>query len=247
MTRLLVLASFGLEIVECGGAVARAVGGGDAVSAAVLLSRPESQPQIAAAARTLGIDEVEFLGFRYGEVDLSAESRSRIVELLRRTRPDVVVMQDPEHAQHDLDPDRRIIALLYAESIALASRDWRIEECGGHDPLPLPTIYYLSPLAPNCVVEIGDAFAVKLAALEALTLQLAFTAEAIRERADEAALRSVLGASGPAATDAELGLALHREFARAEALVHGLAGHSGAVLGEPYRREGPFVVDRLQR
>jgi hypothetical protein len=42
-----------------------------------------------------------------------------------------------------------------------------------------------------------------------------------------------------------LGLALHREFDKALALYHGLAGHSGAVMGEAYRREGPFVTDKL--
>lgn len=246
MTNVLMLASFGLEIVECGGALARAVRAGDRVSAAVLLSRPDSQPQVRAAAATLGIDDVEFLDFRYGEVDLSPQARMQVVELLRRVRPAVVVMQDPEHAQHDLDPDRRIIALLYAEAVALASRDWRIDECGGHEPLPLPTIYYMTPLAPNCVVEIGETFPLKQAALESLTLQLAFTAQAIRSRTDAATLETVAaGASAPEATDATIGLALHREFARAEALVHGMAGHSGAVLGEPYRREGPFLVDRL--
>lgn len=246
MTNVLMLASFGLEVVECGGALARAVRAGDDVFAAVLLSRPESQPQIRAAAGTLGISQVEFLGFRYGEVDLSVESRARIVEVLRRVRPELVIMQDPEHAQHDLDPDRRIIALLYAESIALASRDWRVDECGGHESLPLPTIYYMSPLVPNCVVEISDTLELKQAALEALTLQTAFTAEAIRALANDAAIRAALGGPHPAPDAASLGLALHREFTRAEALIHGMAGHSGAVLGEPYRREGPFVLERLR-
>ena len=45
--------------------------------------------------------------------------------------------------------------------------------------------------------------------------------------------------------DRALGLALHRQFDLALALGHGLASHTGAVLGEAYRREGPFVVDRL--
>jgi hypothetical protein len=45
--------------------------------------------------------------------------------------------------------------------------------------------------------------------------------------------------------DARLGLALHQQFDRALALCHGLAGHSGAVLGEAYRREGAFVLERL--
>lgn len=247
MSTVLMLASFGLEIVECGGALAGAVRAGDRAHAAVLLSRPESQPQIRSAAAVLGIEHVEFFGFDYGEVDLSPKTRMRIVELLRRVRPDLVIMQDPEHAQHDLDPDRRIIALLYAESLALAARDWRVEACGNHEPLPVPTIYYMTPLAPNCVVEIGDGFALKQAALEALTHQLAFTAQSVRQRIDDATLRHVARDWDPSHdNDERLGLHLHREFARAEALTHGLAGHSGAVLGEAYRREGPFVVDRLR-
>lgn len=247
MSTVLMLASFGLEIVECGGALARAVRAGDSVTAAVLLSRTESRPQISAAARILGIEQTEFLDFRYGEVDLAPASRIQLVALLRRVRPDIVVVQDPEHAEHDLDPDRRVLAFLYAESVALASRGWRIEECGGHPPLPLPTIYYMTPLRPNCVVEITKTFELKQAALEALTLQLSFTAESIRSRVGQAALSQVLGTAGADKDDVRLGLELHREFARAEALVNGLAGHSGAVLGEPYRREGPFVLDRLGR
>lgn len=246
MTNVLMLASFGLEVVECGGALAAAVQAGDDVAVAVLLSRPESEPQIEAATRTLGLGDVEFLRFNYGEVDVSPESRTRIVEVLRRTRPDIAIMQDPEHAQHDFDPDRRMIALLYAESIALASRDWRIAECGGHEPHAVPAIYYMTPLRPNCIVEISKTFGLKLRALEALTAQTAFSAEAVRQQASDEILGEVV-TDWPALKDdnARLGLALHREFSRAEALVHGLAGHSGAILGEPYRREGPFVVDRL--
>lgn len=240
------LASFGLEVVECGGALARAVQAGDDVAVAVMLSRPESEPQIQAAAEALGLGEVEFFHFAYGEVDLSAASRARLVELIRRTRPDVAIMQDPEHAQQDFDPDRRILALLYAESLALASRDWRVPECGGHAPHPVPVIYYMTPLRPNCVVEISTTFALKQGALAALTSQTAFSAQAIREHAPDETLSQIVDEWSTLKQDnPRLGLELHRQFARAEALVHGLGGHSGAVLGEAYRREGPFVVDRL--
>lgn len=246
MANVLMLASFGLEVVECGGSLAAAAQAGDDVMVAVLLSRPESQPQIEAAARALGLGHVEFLGFNYGEVDVSPASRARIVELLRRTRPGIAIMQDPEHAQHDFDPDRRMIAMLYAESLALASRDWRIEECGGHQPHPVPVIYYMTPLRPNCVVEIADTFALKQRALEALTAQAAFSGEAIRQQASDEILSEIVADWATLKDDnARLGLELHRDFSRADALVHGMAGHSGAILGEPYRREGPFVLDRL--
>lgn len=240
------LASFGLEIVECGGALAKALLAGDSVHAAVLMSRPENEPQIRAAAGILGIGDVEFLGVKNGEVVVTPEAKEPIVELVRRTKPDVVVMQDPEHAQHDLDPDRRMIALLFAESLAVAGREWRIEECGGHPPHPVPTIYYMTPSSPNCIVEISETFAVKQQALEALSFQMTFSVESIRQRAGAEAIRHVVDDYDEISDDdARLGLALHRQFDRALALSHGLAGHSGAVLGEAYRREGAFVVERL--
>jgi hypothetical protein len=139
-----------------------------------------------------------------------------------------------------------MIALLYAESLAVASRDWRIEECGGHAPHPIPAIYYMTPSSPNCVVEISDTFAIKQKALEVLAFQMSFSAESIKQRANVDALRHIVDNFDELADDnTALGLALHQQFDRSLALYHGLAGHSGAVLGEAYRREGEFVLERL--
>lgn len=246
MTRVLMLASFGLEIVECGGALARHVQAGDDVSAAVLLSRPESRPQISEAAAILGIPNVEFLGFPYGEWSVDVPCKEKIVELVRRVRPDIVITQDPHHAQHDLDPDRRLIALLYTEAFSLAGRDWHEEQCGGRQPHLVKTIYYMTPEHPNCIVEISETFALKQQALAVLGYQLAFSAQMIEKRATPATLRQVVAAYDQVATDKRaLGHALHSQFDLALALNNGLAGHSGAVLGEAYRREGVFVVDKL--
>lgn len=246
MTRVLMLASFGLEIVECGGALARHVQAGDQVHAAVLLSRPESRPQVAEAAGILGIKDVEFLNFPYGDWSVDVPWKERIVELVRRVRPNVVITQDPHHAQHDLDPDRRLIALLYTESFALAGRDWHIEECGSHDPHLVDAIYYMTPEHPNCIVEISDTFELKQKALAVLGSQMAFSAQMIENKTSADLLRQVVKDYDHLAEDkVQLGLALHRQFDLALVLVNGLAGHSGAVMGEAYRREGSFVLDRL--
>lgn len=244
MTHILMMASYGLEIVECGGAIARALAAGDTVSAAVLMCRVESKPQVVRAAGVLGVHQVDFLDVPFGEVEFGGETKYKVVELIRRTKPDVIIMQDPEHAQYDLDPDRRVIAILYAEALAIAGRDWRIEECGGHEPHPIPTIYYMTPENPNCVIEIGDALPLKLQALEELSAQNSFSAEHWLAHTTPEILRQVV----PAWNDDDLE-ALGREgqkaFFTALALSHGLASHSGAVLGEPYRREGTFVLQRL--
>ena len=46
MSHVLMMASYGLEIVECGGAINRALAGGDTVSAAVLMCREDSKAQV---------------------------------------------------------------------------------------------------------------------------------------------------------------------------------------------------------
>ena len=244
MSHVLMMASYGLEIVECGGAIARALAAGDTVSAAVLMCREESKPQVQRAAEVLGVDRVEFLDVPFGEVSFHGDHKVKVVELIRRNKPDVMIMQDPEHAQHDLDPDRRVIAMLYAEAMAVAGRDWRLEECGGHDPHPIPTIYYMTPENPNCVVELGDALPLKLRALEELSSQNSFSAEHWLQHTTPEILKQVV----PAWSDDDLetlGREGQKAFFTALALSHGLASHSGAVLGEPYRREGTFVLDRL--
>ena len=52
---ILMLATFGLEIVEVGGTLALHAQAGDNVHAAVLLSRETSRPQIEQAAKILGV------------------------------------------------------------------------------------------------------------------------------------------------------------------------------------------------
>lgn len=246
MTKVLMLASFGLEIVECGGTLALHVQAGDEVHAAVLLSRPESRPQVCEAASILGIPDVEFLEFPYGEWTVDVAWKERIVALVRRVKPDIVITQDPHHAQHDLDPDRRLIALLYTEAFALAGRVWHIEECGGYDPHPVGNIYYMTPEHANCIVEISATFELKQKALATLGSQLEFSAQMIERNASPEALRHILDNYDAIKEDKwQLGLALHRQFDKALALTNGLAGHSGTVMGEAYRREGAFKLSKL--
>jgi LmbE family N-acetylglucosaminyl deacetylase len=248
MTTVLMLASFGLEIVECGGTLAAHLERGDKVYAAVTLSRPQSRPQVVEAAKVLGISEVEFLDFPLGDWEINVASKEKIVRLIRKVRPDIVILQDPEHAQHDLDPDRRLLALLYTESFSVSGRDWHVEACGGYEPFMPHAYYYMSPLNANCIVEISKYFDLKEQALAILTYQLAFSAQSMKLRAPESLLRSLVpNYDELVKDDAQLGLALTRQLDTANALWNGLAGHSGAVMGEAYRREGLFVIEHLPK
>ncbi|HEY63304.1 MAG TPA: GlcNAc-PI de-N-acetylase [Caldilineae bacterium] len=242
---LLLLATFGLEIVECGGTLAKHARAGWDVHAAVLLSRPEAQPQIQRASQILGV-QTRFLNFSYGEVYPDVESKRALVRVIRETRPDIVITQDPEHSFTDLDPDRREAMILYLEALSLAGRDFAVEACGGLPPHQVHHIYYMTPEHPNCVVDISDVYHLKMKALDELGYQLAFTAKVLKRQMSDASLRAVVpNYEEVKDNDLELGRALHREMEKALALAHGIAGHSGAALGEAYRREGYFKLEYL--
>ena len=172
-------------------------------------------------------------------------SKVRLVRVLRELRPDIVITQDPEHVTHDLDPDRRLAMLLYLEALAVSNRDWRIEECGGFAPAPMPKIYYMWAERPNCVVDIGATFQQKMRALKMLQYQLGFTAHALKERMGEKVLRDIVPNYDQHKDESALGWALHSEIERANAMYHGIVGHSGAGLAEAFRRDGVFNLDHL--
>jgi LmbE family N-acetylglucosaminyl deacetylase len=243
---ILMLATFGSEFAEVGGTLALHAQAGDAVHGALLLSRPEARPQVTESANILGLRSMHFLDFAYGEVQVDVPSKIKLVRVFREVRPDIVITQDPDHVVHDLDPDRRMAMLLYLESLAVSGRDWRIDECGGFQPHHVNTLYYMWAENPNCVVEIGPTFAVKLKALQALRYQLAFTAQALRERMGVEALRHVVPNFDELKHDnLVLGKALQTEMERANAMYHGVISHSGAGLAEAFRHEGPIKLDQL--
>ena len=239
---ILLLATFGLEIVECGGALAINADRGGRSEAAVLLARPESRPQIERAAAILSTG-VRFLDGRYGEIEPSVELKRRVVSAVREVRPDIVITQDPEHSFHDLDPDRRPAMILYLESLALAGRDWMVPECGGYNPHSVRTIYYMTPLHPNCVVDVAAAWERKRGALAELGNQLAFSGQVYRRMFGDRL--AALVPEHAALDDAALGRAVHDQLDRAFYLFHGPLSHGRFLLAEPYRREGSFHLEAL--
>ncbi len=243
--RILQLATYGVEIVECGGALAKNVQAGGYSEAAVLLSRPQSWPEVTKAAEILGV-KVSFLKFDYGNVNADFESKKKLIHLIRESKPGIIIAQDPLEGYSDLDPDRRQAMLLYLEAIALAGRRFALDECE-LEPHPIATIYYMTH-HPNCVVDVSDVWDLKERAMDECKSQMEFSAMMLSRRVDEDLLRKLISGdqgSSPM-SPVELGRELHREMDKAVHLVHGIRGHgSRCVLGEPYRREGPFTLQEL--
>jgi len=241
---VLMLATYAMEIVECGGALYKNVRSGGRSHAAVLLCREENRPGTVKAAEVLGTT-VEFLNYAAGYVAPDVPSKKKLVEVIRRVRPDICIMQDPVHSFADLDPDRRPAMILYLEALALASRDFALQDTPGLAPCPIPTIYYMTPEHPNCVIDVTDIWEVKEGAMNCLVGQQEFTGKVLRERLTPTSLRNLVGADKTQATDLELGRALHRILDRSFHVYHGYPSHARVAMGEPYRREGPFELEHL--
>ena len=73
---LLMLATYGMEIVECRGVIAQHVRAGGTAYAAVAFARPTSRPQIEAAASVLGVREVQFMELDSGDLPAARRPRS---------------------------------------------------------------------------------------------------------------------------------------------------------------------------
>lgn len=241
---LLLIANYGAELVECGGALALNSQAGGRTHTLVLLARPQARADLERAAQVIGCT-VEFADLPYGGVDLSYEQKRRVVKTVREFRPEIVLMQDPEHAWHDLDPDRRMGMMLTVEALALAGRDFAQDDLPGLAPCPLPTIYYLWPERPSCLVDIAPVWEIKVKALGCIAYQHEFTAQLVEQELMPETLETAVPGYSRLATRRERGLAIHRVREQASAIYHGLGGHSHVAMAEAYRREGPFPLPRL--
>lgn len=242
---LLMLATFGMEIVECGGAIAKHVRAGGVAYAAVAFARPESRPQVRAAGVILGLRDVRFMDLDIGDVRSTAETKLPFVGLVREWRPALAIMQDPVHAFGDLDPGRRDIMSVYLEALALAGRDWRLSDAGGFAPHQTDAIYYMTPTTPNCVVDVADVWELKERAMDELGSQLTFSGQRHRQRFGAETLRRLAPDADPDGDPAQLGRAIQRATDWAFHITHGVHSHAGLALAEPYRREGVYPFDRL--
>ncbi len=238
--RLLILASYGMEIVECGGTAMVHVDKGWEVHAAVALCRPENRGYVEEAAAHMGIT-VEFLDYKTGELSLSKEDRAPLVRAIRGFRPNSVVLYDTEHSWSDLDPERRILSMLFLEALSICGRD-TFPELGG--PHSVSSVFYMSPERPNCVVDITSAYRRKMEALAMLRYQMEGSGSDFMQRYGTAVFEA-LGVKDPG-DDYGRGLFLLEQGEKGHCLHYGLGEPGSRPLVERFRRGGLFVLDDLE-
>lgn len=243
--RMLLLGVYGMEMVECGGALALNVKNGGQSFASIMLAGEQTKRDVTKAAEILGVEKVYFSDFASGEVDFDRASKIKLVRIIREVKPDIIITQDTEHCQVDLDPDRRPAMTLLQESIALASRNFALEEMPDLAPHPIPTIYYMSPMHPNCILNIADVWDLKEKGMDVLESQMNFSGQHFERTLAPKELDVICPGFQQLDSYYEKGRRVHSAIDRALHMYWGIGGHGSYALAEPYRREGLFEFTEL--
>jgi LmbE family N-acetylglucosaminyl deacetylase len=125
-----------------------------------------------AAAKVVGVERVEFLGYEDGLLEPSLEVRKEVVRLIRRVRPEVVLTTDPttryfadryiNHPDHRAAGEVTLDAVIPGSDTRLAYPELLDE---GLEPVKLTGLLLMMSTEPNLVVDIGDFLDVKVESL----------------------------------------------------------------------------------
>lgn len=165
--------------LTCGGTVAKAVRAGHRAGIVDLTqgemgTRGDAATRAAEAeraAKTLGVTLRLNAGLRDAHIENNEASRQKVVELIRRTRPRVVILPFPV-GRH---PDHRIASELGRDACYLAGLAKYHPGVGGEAHRPFKVLYSLAyredPVKPTFVVDITDTFETKMQAIRCYASQ----------------------------------------------------------------------------
>jgi len=153
------------------------------------------------AARVLGVETVEFLGFPDCEVENTRETRMAVTASIRRHRPDLLIVQNP-HRTKNLGAshrDHRIVAGIALDCVYPLARDhMAFPELAaqGLEPHKVREIYLMWWENPEVAVDISDTIDLKIKALACHASQFkdfAAVEARVRERGAELGKRNGYG------------------------------------------------------
>jgi LmbE family N-acetylglucosaminyl deacetylase len=150
------------------------------------------------AARTLGVERVQFLGYEDGEVEDTRDLRRDVSREIRRWRPDLVICQNPNRtynlgASHR---DHRVVGGVVLDCVYPLARDHLAfpELMPEHEPHKVREIYVMQWENPALIVDISDVFDLKIKALACHASQFAdFAAVEARVRERSGSLGAAQG------------------------------------------------------
>lgn len=133
-----------------------------------------------AAARILGVDDVRFLGYRDGELEVSHGLRRDISRVIRQVRPERALIQSPErnwaripasHPDHLAAGEAAIFAIYPDARNPFAHPALLADE--GLNAWTVHDVWVMGAPEPNHFVDVSDHVELKLAALRAHDSQTA--------------------------------------------------------------------------
>jgi LmbE family N-acetylglucosaminyl deacetylase len=145
------------------------------------------------AARVLGVDTVDFLGFPDCEVEDTRDSRLAVTAAIRRHRPDRLIIQNP-HRTKNLGAshrDHRTVAGIALDCVYPLARDHMAFPellAQGLEPHKVREVYLMWWENPELVVDISETMDVKIKALACHASQFrdfAAVEKRVRERGAE--------------------------------------------------------------
>jgi LmbE family N-acetylglucosaminyl deacetylase len=121
------------------------------------------------AAKALGVERVEFLGYVDGEVEDTRDLRRDVTRQIRRWRPDLIITQNPHrspnlYASHR---DHRIVAGVVLDCVYPLARDHMAfpELLPEFEPHKAREVYVMAWESPQLAVDISETMDLKLKAL----------------------------------------------------------------------------------
>jgi LmbE family N-acetylglucosaminyl deacetylase len=142
------------------------------------------------AARVLGVETVDFLGFPDCEVENTRETRLAVTAAIRRHRPDLLIIQNPNRTRNlgASHRDHRITAGIALDCVYPLARDHMAFPeliAQGLEPHKVKEIWLMGWEDPPVVIDITETMDLKLKALACHVSQLpdmAAVEKRVRER-----------------------------------------------------------------
>jgi len=122
------------------------------------------------AARVLGVERVEFLGYEDGELEDTRDVRRDVTREIRRWRPDLIITLNPHRTYVNFPGwhrDHRITGRIVLDCVYPLARD-RLsfpELLPEHGPHKVREVYVIQWEQPGLVIDITDTMALKLEAI----------------------------------------------------------------------------------
>jgi LmbE family N-acetylglucosaminyl deacetylase len=144
------------------------------------------------AARRLGVNDVEFLRCADGELMPDLVLREKIVRMIRKHKPDVVISHDP-YRPYALHPDHRATGFAAVDAVYPTARDpnyFPEHQLEGLEAHKTAEIWFFNAEHPDLIVDITETFDRKIDALRAHASQVNANDEFVtrlRERGQELA------------------------------------------------------------